>query len=212
MRIHLLDYGGGNIKSVARAIAACGYTPEIVSDANTAQKADVLVVPGQGAVGAAMDMLVKKGLDNVIRAHIEKKPYLGICLGFQLLYDFSEEDGGHNCLGILPGRVQKIPDIPTIKVPQMGWNQLELKKDPRGLFSGLTPPIHAYFANSYVVMPETDVYTATETTHGISFTSSIQTDTIVACQFHPEKSGQTGLTVLKRFFDSLRSPACQNNL
>ncbi len=166
-----------------------------------AAAASVMIVPGQGAAGTAMTNLRERGLDTIIREHARSKPYMGICLGFQLLYDYSEEDGGQECLGILPGRVVKIPDTPGLKIPQMGWNQLHVKHDAKGFFTGLSDPIYAYFANSYVVTPANDAHTCTETTYGIPFASSVQTDTIFACQFHPEKSSTVGLGLLQRFLD-----------
>jgi imidazole glycerol-phosphate synthase subunit HisH len=202
--ISIIDYGVGNLRSVQRAVAACGYRASIVTTHEDAAKASLLIVPGQGAAGTAMRNLRERGLDDVIRNHARTKPYMGICLGFQLLYDYSEEDGGQDCLGILPGHVAKLPDMPDIKIPQMGWNRLHVKHDPKGFFSGLSDPIYAYFANSYVVIPADSAQTCTETVYGIPFASSVQTETIFACQFHPEKSSTVGLGVLQKFLDSHR--------
>jgi len=200
--ISIIDYGVGNIRSVQRAVEACGYRANIVTTPEDAAKANLLIVPGQGAAGTAMRNLRERGLDDVIRHHALTKPYMGICLGFQLLYDYSEEDGGQDCLGILPGRVVKLPDSPGLKIPQMGWNQLHVKHDPKQFFSGLSDPIYAYFANSYVVIPADSAHTCTETVYGIPFASSVQTETIFACQFHPEKSSNVGLGVLQKFLDN----------
>lgn len=199
--IVIVDYGVGNLRSVQRAVEACGYAATIVTEPSLVSAADLIIVPGQGAAGTAMRHLKERGLDSVIRQHIAQKPYMGICLGFQLLYDFSEEDGGQTCLGILPGKVMRLPQLPTLKIPQMGWNALHVKHDPNGYFSTLSHPIYAYFANSYVVMPETDSHTCTETHYGLSFASSVQTERIFACQFHPEKSGHVGLALMKAFLD-----------
>lgn len=200
--IAIIDYGVGNLRSVQRAVEACGYHARITTTAAEAANADIMIVPGQGAAGTAMRNLRERGLDEVIRTHIRSKPYMGICLGFQLLYDYSEEDGGQECLGVLPGHVAKLPEQPGLKIPQMGWNQLQVKHDPKGFFSGLSDPIYAYFANSYVVLPADDAQTCTQTVYGIPFASSVQTDTIFACQFHPEKSSTVGLGLLQRFLDS----------
>lgn len=200
--ISIIDYGVGNLRSVQRAVEACGYQATITKTAAEAAKADIMIVPGQGAAGTAMRNLRERGLDDVIRTHIRSKPYMGICLGFQLLYDYSEEDGGQQCLGVLPGHVAKLPDMSGLKIPQMGWNQLHVKHDPKGFFAGLADPIYAYFANSYVVLPTNGAQTCTETVYGIPFASSVQTDTIFACQFHPEKSSTVGLGLLQRFLDS----------
>jgi imidazole glycerol-phosphate synthase subunit HisH len=199
--ISIIDYGVGNLRSVQRAIEACGYKAAIITTPEEAAAASVMIVPGQGAAGTAMTNLRERGLDTIIREHARSKPYMGICLGFQLLYDYSEEDGGQECLGILPGRVVKIPDTPGLKIPQMGWNQLHVKHDAKGFFTGLSDPIYTYFANSYVVTPANDTQICTETTYGIPFASSVQTDTIFACQFHPEKSSTVGLGLLQRFLD-----------
>jgi glutamine amidotransferase len=199
--ISIIDYGVGNIRSVQRAIEACGYQAAIITTAQEAAAASIMIVPGQGAAGTAMRNLHERGLTSVIRDHARHKPYMGICLGFQLLYDYSEEDGGQECLGILPGRVVKIPDKPGLKIPQMGWNQLHVKHDAKGFFKDLADPIYAYFANSYVVTPSDDTQTCTETVYGIPFASSVQTDTIFACQFHPEKSSAIGLGLLQKFLD-----------
>lgn len=202
--ISIIDYGVGNLRSVQRAVEACGYNASIVTTPKEAVNASLIIVPGQGAAGTAMRNLRERGLDDVIRHHVRTKPYMGICLGFQLLYDYSEEDGGQDCLGILPGHVAKLPDMPDLKIPQMGWNQLHVKHDAKGFFAGLSDPIYAYFANSYVVLPEDGTQTCTETVYGIPFASSIQTETIFACQFHPEKSSSVGLGVLQKFLDSHR--------
>ena len=211
--ISIIDYGVGNLRSVQRAVEACGYQATITTAPEEAAQADIMIVPGQGAAGTAMRNLRERGLDEVIRTHARCKPYMGICLGFQLLYDYSEEDGGQGCLGILPGRVAKLPDMPGLKIPQMGWNQLHVTHDASGFFAGLSAPIYAYFANSYVVVPAENAQTCTQTVYGIPFASSVQTETLFACQFHPEKSSTVGLGILQRFLDkhaSLQAGVYQN--
>ncbi len=199
MTITILDYGVGNLGSVQKAIVHLGYPVTVTQDAATIADGSVLVVPGQGAAGDAMQLLRDRNLADPIRDYIRSgKPYLGICLGYQLLFDYSEEDGGQEALGIFAGQVRRF-DSNQVKVPQMGWNQLTIMNDPHRLAAGLPYPSFAYFANSYYTDPEDSSIVFTETHYGRPFASSIQTNTVLGCQFHPEKSGDVGLHIIKEF-------------
>lgn len=199
MIISILDYGVGNVGSVQNALRYLGFNAAITSDASTIDRSDILVVPGQGAAGDAMAALQSKDLIQPIRHYIRSnRPYIGICLGFQLLFDHTDEDGGVDGLGIFSGQVKKF-DPSIVKIPQMGWNELHITHDPHQLTRGLATPITAYFANSYYVIPDNPDIVFTTTHHGIQFTSAIQTPTVLGCQFHPEKSGDVGLHILKGF-------------
>ncbi len=197
--VSILDYGVGNIGSVEKAIQHIGFTTTIASSVAHIQTAAILIVPGQGAAGDALQHLNIRNMIPEIQAHIaSSKPYIGICLGFQLLFDSTEEDGGCPGLGIFEGTVKAF-NPHQVKVPQMGWNTLSVQHDALQLFATIPAPIHAYFANSYYAVPTDESIVFTRTTHGISFVSAIQTPTVLGCQFHPEKSGETGLTLLKEF-------------
>ncbi|NBV41494.1 imidazole glycerol phosphate synthase subunit HisH [bacterium] len=201
MGIAILDYEVGNLGSVENALRHLGFSPKIITDAQAIEASDILVVPGQGAAGDAMAVIRSRNLADPIRRHISLgKPYLGICLGYQLLFETSEEDGGQQCLGIFKGKVQRFSS-PNIKLPQMGWNQLNIANDPTGLLNEIPNPIYAYFANSYYVVPESKEIVFTTTDYGTPFASSIQTKSVLGCQFHPEKSGEIGLTILRRFIE-----------
>ncbi|MSR89026.1 MAG: imidazole glycerol phosphate synthase subunit HisH [Candidatus Margulisbacteria bacterium] len=202
MKLTIADYGAGNIRSVQKAIEAIGYTVNISSSPKEIAETDLLILPGQGAFEDAMTNLKSCGIIPIIKDHIQaKKPYLGICLGLQILFETSEENGIHEGLGIFKGNVKKFQD-PTLKIPHMGWNTLTIKKDPNNVFDTLTSPIHAYFVHSYYIdTPDKDIISTT-TDYGISFTSSIQTPHLLATQFHPEKSSQVGLTVLANYLAS----------
>ncbi|NDC82304.1 imidazole glycerol phosphate synthase subunit HisH [bacterium] len=199
MNITILDYGVGNIGSVHNALKHLGYSTHITSNPGDIDRSRVLVVPGQGAAGDAMAALQRHQLIQRLQSYIRsERPYIGICLGFQLLFDHTDEDGGVNGLGIFSGQVKRLSG-PNLKVPQMGWNELLVNHDPLGLTLGLNHPITAYFANSYYALPSDRSIIFTETDYGVRFASAIQTQTVLGCQFHPEKSGQVGLHLLREF-------------
>lgn len=201
MNITILDYGVGNLGSVRNALERLGYRPTVTNDCDEIRTAEVLVVPGQGAAGEAMAALRQQHLIGPIRNFVaSNRPYIGICLGFQLLFEFTEEDGGVDGLGIFKGRVKRFQSD-QVKVPQMGWNELRVVHDPFGLSVSLPIPLFGYFANSYYVLPEDRRIVFTETDYGVTFASSIQTSTLFGCQFHPEKSGDVGLALLKGFLN-----------
>ncbi|NBV82942.1 imidazole glycerol phosphate synthase subunit HisH [bacterium] len=201
MTVTILDYGVGNLGSVRNALKFLGIEPVITADRDVIAATTVLVVPGQGAAGDAMAALRSQSLVPVVQDYIRSgRPYLGICLGFQLLFDVTEEDGGTQGLGIFGGQVKRF-DSAVVKVPQMGWNQLDVVNDPLNLTVGLDQPLNGYFANSYYALPDDPSIVFTTTEYGVRFASSIQTSTVLGCQFHPEKSGPVGLHIMKEFLN-----------
>ena len=191
--IAILDYGAGNLTSVRLAFAAVGADATVTSDPAVAAKADKVVFPGVGAAKRAMENLRRLGLDRAVRDAVSAdKPFLGICLGMQILFERSEEDGGVDCLGILPGRVRRFPAVPGVKVPEIGWNQVAAAGEPN-LADGEFYFVHSYYA-------EKGPYTVGVTEYaGVSFTSAVRRGRLVAYQFHPEKSGRLGLALLREF-------------
>jgi glutamine amidotransferase len=201
MVIGIVDYGMGNLRSVLKAFEQVGASARIVERASEIQACDRLVLPGVGAFKDAIANLRERGLDEPILRHIENgRPFLGICLGLQLLFDYSEEDGRHEGLGVLRGRCVRfdVDETMKLKVPHMGWNQLDFAY-PSPLVEGLTSGCSVYFVHSYHVEPEDDEIVATTTDYGRPFVSSVGRDNIAAVQFHPEKSQGVGLRILENF-------------
>ena len=197
--IAIIDYGMGNLKNVKKGFEKVGYEAQITDEAEDILAADGVVLPGVGAFKDAMNNLKEANLVDVIKEVVaEGKPFLGICLGLQLLFTESEEFGLTPGLDIIKGRVVKFPDYLDLKVPQIGWNLLNLKQDT-DLYKGLEGDIYQYFVHSYYVAPEDKDVIATTTDYGIEFVSSIAQDNIYAVQFHPEKSSQQGLKILSNF-------------
>lgn len=196
--IAIIDYGTGNLRSVQKAFEAAGEAPVISSDKNEIVRAAKLVLPGVGAMRPAMERLQEKGLVDLIKSQVlSGKPFLGICLGFQLLFDSSAEGGLVKALGILPGTVERFPD--TVKVPQMGWNQLEILQSHCPLFNGIDNASSVYFCHSYYARPKDNTMTAAVTDYGFKYTSAVCTRNIWGAQFHPEKSQGVGLAILRNF-------------
>jgi glutamine amidotransferase len=199
--IAIVDYGMGNLRSVEKALAHVGYAPRITRDPGVIVEARGVVLPGVGAFGACMANLDRFGLVPVVRRVIERgTPFLGICLGMQVLFSESEEFGPVAGLGILPGRVVRFdgPAVAGLRVPHMGWNALETRV-PAPHLAGLPDAPYVYFVHSYYVIPDDPAIVATETAYGIRFASSIVRGNIFACQWHPEKSQAVGLRVLANF-------------
>ncbi|TYQ15074.1 UNVERIFIED_CONTAM: glutamine amidotransferase [Acetivibrio alkalicellulosi] len=198
--IAIIDYGVGNLRSVEKAFHYIGYEAKVSSDKEFILNSDGVVLPGVGAFYDAIEKLDKDGIIEVLNSVIAKgKPFLGICLGMQLLFEYSEE-GGQNVkgLGILKGAIKKIPFGDNLKVPHMGWNSLDIKGNSP-LFNGISPNSYVYFVHSYHLdTDDIDVITAS-THYGIGFTVAVQKGNIFATQFHPEKSGDIGLSMLKNF-------------
>jgi len=197
--IAIIDYGMGNLRSVSKAFEAVGHRAVVTRDTRVIDDASRVVLPGVGAFGDCMVNLERYGLVPSIRKSVQSgKPFLGICLGLQLLFTESEEFGRHEGLGIIPGRVRRFAAGPAVKVPHMGWNQVNLRTDCP-VFDGIGDGADWYFVHSYFVDPVDPSIVATTTTYGISFASSIWRDNVVACQFHPEKSQSIGLRLMRNF-------------
>lgn len=196
MSIGIIDYGFGNLQSVANALDFIGVSSFISSDKEELSKADKLILPGVGAFRDAIAKLRETGIDKMLEAYVQAgKPLLGICLGMQLLFDSSSEFGDHQGLGLLPGKVVRF-DV-DLKIPHMGWNALDVKKrEP--LFTGLDDEAYVYFVHSYHLVTEADVVSAT-TFYGKEIQVAAQKGKVYGVQFHPEKSGDTGLRILKNF-------------
>jgi imidazole glycerol-phosphate synthase subunit HisH len=197
--IVIVDYGMANLRSVQKAFERVEAQAEITSDPARVASAGKLVLPGVGAFRDAIARLRETGLDRPIIEHIDSgRPFLGICLGLQLLFARSYEDGVHEGLGILPGEVVRFPDVPGLKVPHMGWNHLRLRADCP-LFRGLPDGSAVYFVHSYYAAPRDPGLTAAEADYPTPFTAAVWRDNLFATQFHPEKSQAVGLTMLKNF-------------
>lgn len=198
--IAIIDYDAGNIKSVEKALQYLGEEAVITRDAGEILMADKVILPGVGAFGDAMKKLNRYGLVPVIHEVVEKGiPFLGICLGLQLMFESSEEAPGVEGLGLLKGKIVRIPEGDGLKVPHMGWNSLSFPKEGR-LFAGIPENSYVYFVHSYYLQAEEDIVTATAE-YGVTIHASVEKGNVFACQFHPEKSSHTGLTILKNFVE-----------
>ena len=199
--IAIIDYDAGNIKSVEKALISLGQEVCVARDADEILQADKVILPGVGAFGDAMEKLHRYGLVDVIRKVVEKKtPFLGICLGLQLLFERSDEASGVEGLGILKGEVLKIPAAEGLKIPHMGWNSLQLKHNGK-LFQNLGEETYVYFVHSYYLKAEDPSIVKATTEYGVSIDASVEQENVFACQFHPEKSSDAGLQILKNFIE-----------
>ncbi len=199
--IAIIDYDAGNIKSVEKALQKLGADVVVTKDAQTILCADKVILPGVGAFGNAMDNLRKYKLDDVIYRVVEQgTPFLGVCLGLQLLFDRSDETPGVEGLGILKGEIKRIPDNGELKIPHMGWNSLHLQNEGR-LFKGLPQDSYVYFVHSYYLQAQEESIVKATTEYGVSIHASVEKDNVFACQFHPEKSSNVGLMILKNFLE-----------
>src|SRR5579885_1163288 len=195
--IAIIDYGAGNIRSIAKALEYLGAQVTVTDDPRVVQQARAIVLPGVGSGGAAMKRMVERGLDDAIREATEQgKPFLGICLGMQLLAQHHAE-GEVAGLSLFPGTVQRIPQGP--KIPHMGWNQVRPLHNGLPIFAGIAPEAYFYFAHSYYVEPQNQQGVAAVTDYGSPYCSVIVTEQVWGTQFHPEKSGEVGLQLLKNF-------------
>lgn len=197
--IAIIDYDAGNMKSVEKAIAYLGEQVIVTRDPEKILHSDKVILPGVGAFGDAMAKLKEYQLIPVIHKVVEKGiPFLGICLGMQLLFSSSEESEGVQGLGILPGRIKKFPEQEGLKIPHMGWNDIKVREDSR-LFQGLPEEPYVYFVHSYYLEAEEEELVAAVTEYGIPFHAAVERGNIFACQFHPEKSAEVGLKILENF-------------
>ena len=200
--IGIIDYDAGNIKSVEKALHYLGEQTVVSRDPQVLLHADKVILPGVGSFGDAMNNLNKFGLVPVIRQIADQKtPFLGICLGLQLLFERSEESEetpGVEGLGLLKGRIVKIPPAEGLKIPHMGWNSLHLQNDGR-LFQGIPEQTYVYFVHSYYLQAEDPQIVKATTEYGVTIHASVEKDNIFACQFHPEKSSKYGLKILENF-------------
>lgn len=197
--ILIVDYGMANLRSVQKAFEKVGHTAEISGDPNRVAEADKVVLPGVGAFRDAIARLRETDLATPIVAHVRAgKPFLGICLGMQLLFTTGHEDGDHAGLDLFPGDVVRFPEQPGLKVPHMGWNQLRMRRSAPPL-RDLPDGAAVYFVHSYYTVPRDPHLTATETDYPTPFTSAIWHENVFATQFHPEKSQRIGLSMLRHF-------------
>lgn len=199
--VAIIDYDAGNIKSVEKALLHLGEDVVITRDREQILNSDKVILPGVGAFGDAMEKIRSYGLDKVIYEVVDKKiPFLGICLGLQLLFEKSDETSGVKGLGILPGEVLRIPDKEGLKIPHMGWNSIKIKEGAR-LFKDIPQDSYVYFVHSYYLKAgrEEDVVATTE--YSTLIHASVEHENVFACQFHPEKSSEIGLKILKNFVE-----------
>ena len=199
--IAIIDYGAGNLTSVERAVTYLGYDGEITADTDIILSSEKVIFPGVGAARATMDNLNADGLADVLKTCYKTgKSMLGICIGIQILFDYSEE-GDTECLGILPGIVNKFEATLQLKVPQIGWNEVH-QTESHPIFKGVPNPGHFYFVNSYYSIPAQPTAVIGKTTYGVEFCSVVARQNLIATQFHLEKSGRVGLKMLDNFLRS----------
>ncbi|MFT4004619.1 MAG: imidazole glycerol phosphate synthase subunit HisH [Lacrimispora sp.] len=199
--IAIIDYDAGNLKSVEKALTALGEKPVVSRDEKTILSADKVILPGVGSFGDAMGKLHQYGLVDVIRKVADKEtPFLGICVGLQLFFEGSEESKGVEGLSLLPGKIVRFPDTPGLKVPHVGWNCLDIKPGAR-LFKGIDQGAYVYFVHSYYLKTDVESDVAASSEYGVKFAASVERGNLFACQFHPEKSSDTGLKILKNFIE-----------
>lgn len=197
--IAIIDYDAGNLKSVEKALLSLGQECVVTRDFKEIEQADKVILPGVGSFGQAMEQLKKFELDKVLKEIPDSgKPFLGICLGLQLLFERSEESEGVEGLGMLKGEILRIPDKEGLKIPHIGWNSLDLQGNGR-LFAGLEEHPYMYFVHSYYLKAAEESIVKATTDYSVRIHASVEQGNIFACQFHPEKSGSVGLQILKNF-------------
>lgn len=203
--IAIIDYGAGNIQSVYKALKFIGADCKVTSDKDEILNADGAILPGVGSFGDAMDTMTKRGIkDTIIEYTKSGKPFLGICLGLQLLFPESEETPGVNGLDIFKGTITKIPNQNrTLKIPHMGWNNISIKQK-NGIFKDIEGEPYVYFVHSFYLKAQDKDIVAATTQYGIEIDAAVQKGNIIATQFHPEKSGEVGLKMLKNFVEMVK--------
>ncbi len=196
--IAIIDYGAGNLSSVKKALNYLGAESEITQDKNKILSASHVILPGVGSFKDAMDSMSERNLVVTVKEAAYTKPFLGICLGLQLLFESSEESPDTEGLGILKGKIVSIPKDNGLKVPHIGWNSVKLKQQS-GIFSGIDDESYFYFVHSYYLKDTDEDVVAAETQYGVTIQCAVQKDNLCATQFHPEKSSKAGLKILKNF-------------
>lgn len=197
--IAIIDYDAGNIKSVEKALQAIGEESVVTRDRELILSAEKVILPGVGSFGDAMQKIRAYGLEEVIHTVVERgTPFLGICLGLQLLFAYSEEGEGVAGLGVLKGKIIRIPDAEGLKIPHIGWNSLHFPRQSR-LFTGIAPDSYVYFVHSYYLKAQEENIVAATTEYGVQIHAAVEKENVFACQFHPEKSSDVGLQILKNF-------------
>ena len=197
--IAIIDYDAGNLKSVEKALVSLGEEVLVSRDSSEILQADKVILPGVGSFGDAMNNLDHFNLVDTIKKVAEKDtPFLGICLGLQLMFESSDEGPGVKGLGLLPGKILRIPKSGDLKIPHMGWNNIKVKEDSR-LFKGLPENPYVYFVHSYYLQADDEDIVAATTEYGVKIHAAVEKDNIFACQFHPEKSSKWGLKILENF-------------
>ena len=196
--IAIIDYDAGNIKSVENALLSQGIDNTVTSDPAVIRAADRVILPGVGAFGDAMNKLAERNLIDVVREVAKEKPFLGICLGLQLLFESSEEAPGVTGLSILPGRIVRIPEGGGRKIPHIGWNDLHFPKESK-IFRGIPEESYVYFVHSFYLQAGDPADVAATTEYGVTIHAAVEHDNLCACQFHPEKSGDVGMQILRNF-------------
>jgi imidazole glycerol phosphate synthase glutamine amidotransferase subunit len=201
VKVGIIDYGGGNLRSVANALHALGQDPVIIASPDDAADATHLILPGQGAFGDCMERLQKRGLDGFLKDWIHAdRPYFGICVGYQILFDSSEEAPGAVGLGVVPGTVRRFSDEPGLKIPHMGWNSALSKKGETSVWKNLGVEPYFYYVHSFFPEPKDPGVIVAETTYGSqTFAGAIEKGNLFACQFHPEKSQDAGIRLIRNF-------------
>lgn len=203
MRIGIIDYGAGNLRSVINALHGLDLQPVLVATPDAFHDLTHLILPGVGAFGDCMAELARRGLTDPLRRWVEAdRPYLGICLGYQILFGTSEEAGGTTGLDLLPGRVVRFRESPGLKIPHMGWNAARPAAPTDPLWAGLGPAPYFYFVHSFYPEPADPALVATRTDYGITFASAVRRGRLLAVQFHPEKSQDAGQQLLRNFLAS----------
>ena len=199
--VAIIDYDAGNIKSVEKALKALGYEAVLTRDRETLLQADHVILPGVGAFGDAMEKLHSYGLVDVIHEIVEQKiPFLGICLGLQLMFESSEETPGVEGLSLLKGKIVRIPETGDLKIPHIGWNSLKYP-NPGRLFQGINEDAYVYFVHSYYLKAQEREIVKATTEYGTLIDASVEKDNVFGCQFHPEKSSDVGMKILQNFLE-----------
>lgn len=208
--IAIIDYDAGNIKSVEKALIFLGQQVVVTREKDIILNSDGVILPGVGAFGDAMGRIREYGLEEIIVQVVEQKiPFLGICLGLQLMFESSEESPGVKGLGLLKGKIVRIPEMEGLKVPHIGWNSLHFPKQSR-LYKNMKEPSYVYFVHSYYLKAQEESIVTAVTEYGVTIHASVEKEHIFACQFHPEKSSEIGMQILKNFIDVVMESKLQD--